>query len=153
VVGRLADAASPKAEIPKLPEQEASAMAGVWVRMKSIYGHLWSSNFKDESQVTLAQRDWLSAFRRKGYTTGDIGRALDYCADHVPDMPNLPAFLEIVKVCRMTGQRQREADSGMLYLPETTEQAEQRKAREATERQRYATVGLDRLKSIKAIFD
>lgn len=75
-------------------------MAAVFTRMKSIYGHLWSSNFREESQLRLAQAEWIAAFRRASLSQGDVSKALDWLVTNKTDMPNLPAFMEVARMMK-----------------------------------------------------
>lgn len=100
-------------------------MAAVFTRMKSIYGHLWSSNFREESQLKLAQAEWIAAFRKSRVTQGDVSKALDWMVSSGADMPNLPRFMEVAKM-----MRNQRISSGPLRLPKqkTPEQQAQDRA-------------------------
>lgn len=127
-------------------------MTGVFARMKSIYGHLWSSNWTDANQLAIAKLDWLTALRREHFVLADVNAALDYCASQVPDMPNLPKFVAIARQEQYRLKRERQNASGHLLLAETEAQAEQRKALENKERDRYREIAKEGLANIKALF-
>jgi hypothetical protein len=150
-VARLAQrAAEERTTIPPLEGPEGRAMGAVFARMKSIYGHLWSSNFRDDNQLRLAQADWLHAFRSIKATPSEVNRALDYCATRVPDMPNLPRFMDILRAQQYAARREAERGAGVALLPETDEQ---RKAREEKARQEALSrrdEALGHLRAIKA---
>jgi len=152
IVGRLAAQAAPADDtIPALPPAEGKAMQAVFARMKSIYGHLWSSNFRDERQLRIAQIDWLRAFRAAGVTTGHVNRALDWCAQHQADMPNLPRLVAIAKAQRYAAQREAEREAGVALLPETPEQAAAREAKAREEREARRDGNLAEIAKIKAL--
>jgi hypothetical protein len=118
--------------------------------MQAIYGHLWSSRYRDENAVRVAQLEWLAAIRAKDYTLREIGAALDYCARSEPDMPNLPRFLEIVRAQRYhIRQREQFQAGGQLALPESPEQREAREAAAKAQRIADRDANLERLKQIQ----
>lgn len=110
--------------VPDLAPEDAKTMAAVFTRMKSIYGHLWSSNFREESQLKLAQAEWIAAFRRARVTQGDVSKALDWMVSSGADMPNLPRFMEVAKM-----MRNQRITSGPLKLPKKKTPEEQARDR------------------------
>lgn len=126
-------------------------MSVVWQRMKSIYGHLWTSQFKDHNQIRITQAEWLAAFNRSGFTQQDVSIALDFCATRVPDMPKLPQFIDVVRLARLERRRQREREDGHLCLPETQEQREQREARAREQRQERIARSRSEIAKIKSL--
>lgn len=152
LVDRLNKPASGRAEIPELQGREAKLMTGLFARMKSIYGHLWSSNWTDEAQLAVAKLDWLNAIRRGGFTEPEVAAALDYCASTVPKMPNLPVFISIARQSQYQVHRKRENDAGRKLIAATPEQVEQQRAVQAKEMDRYRAIGKEHLKGIKNIF-
>lgn len=137
--------------IPRLEGKDAELMTGVFARMKSIYGHLWSSNFTDADQLAIAKLDWHRALHRGQFSLGEVNEALDWCATKVPDMPNLPRFIDIARQARQRLQRRKELAAGYLALPESPEQAAVRKAEDAREREHFRRIAEEGLKTIKNI--
>ena len=127
-------------------------ISGVFARLKSIYGHLWSSNWRTDDQLKIAQIDWYKAISRQGLTLGDVNATLDYLADSQPDLPNLPRFLDTARNVRDLERRRKAAQDQPLALPESEAQAAAREAREAAERERYKNTGLEQVKAIQAVF-
>lgn len=113
----LSRAGSTRPTIPAMAREDAQTMSAIFARMKSIYGHLWSSNFKDETQLRIAQSEWLAAIRRASLTRENVSRALDWMTTHQPDMPNLPGFIDI---CKM--QRRYQAPPQLITQQKTPEQ-------------------------------
>lgn len=152
LVSRL-NRAPTRGRVPKLEGDEAKLMTGVFTRMKSIYGHLWSSNFRDEDQLTIAKLDWLGAFKRHGFTLGDVNLALDHCADNVPDMPNLPTFVQIVSNCRELAKRREAAKRAGPALPMSPEQYEAMQETRRQERLKVRDRNLSEIAAIQALFE
>jgi hypothetical protein len=157
VINQIAQKAGSEAnrKLAELPPDQAKAITGVFSRMKNLYGHLWSSNFKTEDQATLAKIDWLRAFRQIGAQQGEVNRALDWCAEHQADMPNLPRFIQIIKYQREEDQRaaRRESERAAIQA-QLEEPPEHRKAREKAEaeaQQRRHAESLEHIARIKAM--
>jgi hypothetical protein len=126
-------------------------MTGVFTRMKSIYNHLWSSNFKTEDQLKVAKIEWLKAFRIIRATPKEVEATLDYCATRNVKMPNLPEFIVILREVRR-GTRVRKADPGQLMIAETPEQATQREAHKAAEKEKYRQIAQQHMAGLKGMF-
>lgn len=64
----------------------------LFVRMQSIYGHLWSSRFPTAQMLAAAKNEWGAALY--GLHIDRINRALDICATRqvYPTPPTLPQF-------------------------------------------------------------
>lgn len=135
-------------DIPKLDPEQHKEITAIFTRLKSIYGHLWSSNFRSPEQLMLAQSEWIAAFRRNQVTRAEIHATLDWIADKRPNMPNLPEFIAHTREIRHRLKAAKRRDSGMLALPESEAQAEARKAEEAAERERYKAIGLSNVQAI-----
>ena len=77
--------------------------------MANIYGHLWTSRFRSEDQLSVAQSEWLLAFERNGLTARQIGKALDTCEDKLPMPPTLPGFIELAGGYRIAAHQNWQA--------------------------------------------
>jgi len=126
-------------------------MTGVFIRMKSIYGHLWSSNFPDDRTLRIAQLEWCAAFQSQGFTDRDVGAALDHCRDSEPKMPNLPQFVGIAVHHRQKKRdRQRRERLGLPQI-ETEEQLAIRTAEAKAAAKIRAEEGLPHIQALRAL--
>jgi hypothetical protein len=65
----------------------------VFARMQSIYGHLWSGQFKSSELLECAKREWTLSL--EGINPKEIGRAIELMKVESRMPPTLPAFLEL----------------------------------------------------------
>lgn len=78
------------------PQQlDATLTNQLFVRMQSIYGHLWSSRFANAQMLAAAKAEWATALY--GCHVNDINRAIEACKREYDKPPTLPEFL---KLCR-----------------------------------------------------
>jgi hypothetical protein len=56
---------------------------------------VWQSLYKNESFLTLAKKEWRIALRP--FDNHTLKSALEYCREHTPFPPTLPAFIEQCK--------------------------------------------------------
>jgi len=73
----------------------------VLVRMQSIYGHLWSSQFKSVELLECAKREWDLSL--KNLNTRDIGKGIELSKIECRMPPSLPTFLELCNRSNRTG--------------------------------------------------
>lgn len=78
----------------RLPEQLTSQL---FIRLRSIYGHRWTSLFTSAEQATAMKAEWSLALG--GFTDQVIEKALESSArEYVDFPPTLPQFMAL---CRM----------------------------------------------------
>jgi len=147
LVGRMTGADSRR--LPDLPQAEDDAITAVFNRLASIYGHLWTSTYRTDDQRKLAKLDWLRAIRSAGLTRGHIQSALDYCAECVPRLPNLPEFLAIARDRREEAAREALRASERLALAEPPEDAKRRQEAAVAAREARKAVALVELAKIR----
>ncbi|MEM0953323.1 MAG: hypothetical protein AAGI24_04205 [Pseudomonadota bacterium] len=152
--------AKPDMQLPELDPESEKTIVGVFARMKSIYGHLWSSNWQSEAQLKIAQAEWLDAFKRSGLSRADVGAALNYLSDkpRILDdgrtwMPTLPEFIQLAR--QQAYRRRREREQAQRFassvLPESDEQRERRLQRESEERRRFREIAQTGIQDLKTI--
>jgi hypothetical protein len=62
----------------------------LFVRLNSIYGHLWSSRFPDANMLAAAKAEWGMDLAK--CTPEQLGRALEACKQQYDTPPSLPQF-------------------------------------------------------------
>jgi hypothetical protein len=73
----------------------------VFVRMQSIYGHLWSSQFKSVEILECAKREWDLSLR--DLNVRQIGKAIELAKVECRMPPSLPSFLELANRANLKG--------------------------------------------------
>lgn len=79
----------------------------LFVRFKSIWGHLWASQFKDEKSMLAAKREWALALRYHSET--DVNYMISQAKRDGERPPTLPRFMKYpppyrhVTVAQLTG--------------------------------------------------
>lgn len=74
---------------------ERQLIEQLFVRMSSIYGHLWSSRFASAAMLEAAKAEWASALY--GLHVDAVTRAINACAKRHKMPPTLPEFLALCK--------------------------------------------------------
>ena len=72
-------------------------VAGLFVRIGVVYGHLWLSQFKTERMIEIAKREWLVSIEK--YTPVQIHNGLERCKKNLTDSPpTLGQFINFIQV-------------------------------------------------------
>ena len=81
-------------------KDELALTSMLFIRMSSIYGHLWSSQFRSDDMLELAKRDWCLYLRQ--YSKEEVNSAINICVKNYTKSPTLPEFL----ICAATAKEE-----------------------------------------------
>lgn len=62
----------------------------LFVRMGSMYGHLWTSRWPDQNTLAAAKSEWANAL--SCFSTDELSTAFRLCLKRFPKAPSLPEF-------------------------------------------------------------
>lgn len=67
----------------------------LFARFSVVYGHIWQSQFKQENQIELADKEWSETL--KEITDENIELAFSQCKKRFEMPPTLPAFYQLCR--------------------------------------------------------
>lgn len=79
----------------EVPQLDVRLVSQLFVRMQSIYGHLWSSRFASAQMLEAAKIEWGVSLAR--HDVAAVWRAVEACKGEFDKPPTLPEFL---RLCR-----------------------------------------------------
>ncbi len=120
-----------------------------FTRMSNTYGHLFMSQFKSDRQTAIAQRDWMKAFKNARLTPKVVDKTIDYLQMNVPNMPNVPTFIDYAKSTKLLFRDESEGQRQALALPASKEEAEDRKVKAHERHEKRRADGQQPLAALK----
>lgn len=79
-------------------EEEIRRIDTLFLRFAAIYGHLWRSVYKNETQLELSKKIWLENLKK--FETKIIKEVLQRCCEAYSYPPSLPQFFECCRELR-----------------------------------------------------
>ena len=76
------------------PSLDLTLVSQLFIRMNSIYGHLWSSRFKTDRMLQAAKMEWGMSLAK--YSRDDLEFAIAQCKRVYQTPPSLPQFLMLM---------------------------------------------------------
>lgn len=67
----------------------------LFARLSAIYGHIWQSQFKQESFLVFTKKEWSTGLR--GIENESIKLAIEECKKTVVMPPTLPTFYQLCR--------------------------------------------------------
>ena len=76
-------------------ESNSKVVDRLFLKFAAFYGHVWRSQFKNESFLSFAKKEWVDGL--KNYDERLIQKIVYYCREHNEFPPTLPAFINLCK--------------------------------------------------------